>query len=305
VAATLAFEGGNEAHRQTVMEVGSSSTDLSRGMISALGWHSYQPVEGHIQHLLSDASPALRRIGIAASTVRRQDPGRALREALSDGDLSLKARALKAVGQLGRLDLLPALRGSFSAEEEECRFAAAWSAALLGDVGALPTLQAIARADTPHAEDCVKMALRCLDLLAAQHWQRELAQIPQKRRLAVIGAGVIGDPAQIPWLIEYMHVPELARVAGEAFTMITGVNLAYEDLEGEWPQGFEAGPTENPEDEHVEMDPDENLPWPNPELVQRWWEQDRRQFQTGTRYLLGQPTVLAWLQQVLRIGRQR
>ena len=27
--------------------------------------------------------------------------------------------------------------------------------------------------------------------------------------------------------------------------MITGVDITYEDLEGEWPEGFEAGPTEN------------------------------------------------------------
>ena len=78
--------------------------------------------------------------------------------------------------------------------------------------------------------------------------------------MAVIGAGVIGDPVSIPWLIEQMMIPELARVAGEAFTMITGVDIAYEDLEGEWPAGFEAGPTEDPEDENVAMDPDEDLP---------------------------------------------
>jgi hypothetical protein len=41
--------------------------------------------------------------------------------------------------------------------------------------------------------------------------------------------------------------------------MITGVDIAYEDLEGEWPEGFEAGPTENPENENVAMDPDEDL----------------------------------------------
>ena len=31
---------------------------------------------------------------------------------------------------------------------------------------------------------------------------------------------------------------------GESFTLITGVDIAFEDLEGEWPEGFEAGPTE-------------------------------------------------------------
>ena len=53
----------------------------------------------------------------------------------------------------------------------------------------------------------------------------------------------------IPCVIEFMSSPEMARIAGESFSMITGLDLAYEDLEGEWPEGFEAGPTENPEDE--------------------------------------------------------
>jgi uncharacterized protein (TIGR02270 family) len=90
------------------------------------------------------------------------------------------------------------------------------------------------------------------------------------QRVALIRAGAIGDPVLIPWLMEYMSIPEIARVAGESFTMITGVDLAYDDLDGEWPEGFEAGPTEEPEDEDVEMDTDEDLPWPEPGLIQKW-----------------------------------
>ena len=102
-----------------------------------------------------------------------------------------------------------------------------------------------------------------------------------------------------------MAIPELARIAGEAFTMIIGVDIAYEDLEGEWPEGFEAGPTEDPADENVDMDPDEDLPWPNPELINKWWHARRSEFQPGTRYLLGKPMSRDCLQDVLRNGRQR
>ena len=69
-----------------------------------------------------------------------------------------------------------------------------------------------------------------------------------------------------------MKVPKLARVAGESFSLITGANIAYDDLDGEKPEGFEAGPTENPEDENVAMDPDELAlarPGPDPEVVER------------------------------------
>ncbi len=119
------------------------------------------------------------------------------------------------------------------------------------------------------------------------------------------GAGALGDPVSIPWLLQLMEVPELARPAGEAFSLITGVDLAYADLEGQWPAGFSAGPTEEPEDEEVAMDPDEDLPWPAPELIARWWDAHQGEFRNGVRYLAGKPLSREHLQQVLRTGLQR
>jgi len=83
------------------------------------------------------------------------------------------------------------------------------------------------------------------------------------------------------------------------------VDIAYEDLEGEWPEGFEAGPTENPEDEDVDMDPDEDLPWPEPELISDWWNKNKNNFRNGMRYLCGKPITEEQCQHVLRHGYQR
>ena len=149
------------------------------------------------------------------------------------------------------------------------------------------------------------MALRRMNLANAHAWQQHLARNPQTARLAVIAAGIIGDPAGIPWLIEQMSIAPLARVAGEAFTMITGVDLAYDDLDTDKPEGFESGPTEDPNDDNVEMDPDERLPWPDSGLISSWWHKHASEFQTGVRHLLGKPITMDWMQQVLRIGRQR
>jgi len=79
----------------------------------------------------------------------------------------------------------------------------------------------------------VKLGMRRLDILSAHSWEKELAQNSNTQRLALIGGGVVGDPVLIPWLIEYMNTPEQARIAGEAFTMITGADIAFLDLEGE------------------------------------------------------------------------
>jgi uncharacterized protein (TIGR02270 family) len=106
-------------------------------------------------------------------------------------------------------------------------------------------------------------------------------------------------------LIEQMTVPEVARVAGEAFSMITGVDLAYEDLDTNPPEGFQAGPTEDPEDENVAMDPDENLPWPHPSALKKDWDARKSRFSTGNRYLLGEPIQPESLRNALRNGYQR
>jgi uncharacterized protein (TIGR02270 family) len=103
--------------------------------------------------------------------------------------------------------------------------------------------------------------------------------------------------------LRQMETSATARIAGEAFSMITGVDLAYKDLEGEWP--FHAGPTEKPEDEDVEMDPDEDLPWPAPELVARWWADNKAKFVAGQRYLCGRPINDEHCREVLRTGYQR
>ncbi len=304
-AAVLAFESCDKDRIQAVLEVGDESQEISRGIISALGWIPYQKVKGHINNLLQEKTPNLRCIGIAASAVHRQDPGQFLNVAISDTDPFLKARALRAVGELGRRDLIPFVKRELQAEDEMCRFHSAWSSALIGEKASISVLHDLAKGNGPYAEQACDIAFRVMDLHEANLWQAELAGQQETQRIAVIGAGVIGDPVSIPWLIEMMQVPEIARVAGESFTMITGVDIAYDDLEGEWPEGFEAGPTESAEDEDVEMDSDEDLPWPAPELIQIWWKKNRGNFENGTRYLLGTVINKVGLQLALRKGMQR
>lgn len=304
-AAFLAFESDDALRIHEVLEIGSAEPELCCGVISALGWLPFEQGAKYAKQFLSADSASLRYIGLAAHAIHRQDPGQALVEVLKSEDALLKARALKAVGELGRRDLVAYLQTNFREENAKCRFYAAWSAALLGDTYACPILQSIAQSDSPYREEATKMAMRRLDPKTAQGWLKELSQSKEHLRQTIIGAGALGDPASIAWLFEMVHVPEHARVAGEAFTMITGVDLAYEDLEGEWPEGFAAGPTENPEDEDVAMDRDEDLPWPAPELIQKWWASNKKSFQNGARYLVGKPIATDWLQQVLRNGFQR
>ena len=304
-AGYVAFASDDMERIQKVIEAARASTECARGLVSALGWLPYETVAHRVEQLLTARDPVLRRIGVAAAAIHRHDPGVALAEAAANSDPAARARALRAAGELGRTDLLPALREQLTGDDAACRLWAAWSAALLGETGAVDVLRERADLETSPGAAAFDMALRRMDLQAAHAWREDLAGKPETIRNAIVAAGVIGDPATIPWLIEQMIAPDIARVAGEAFTMITGVDLAYQDLETDEPEGFAAGPTEEPEDEDVAPDPDEDLPWPDSALIGDWWGNHRNEFAQGVRHLVGKPMTDEWLSQVLRTGLQR
>jgi uncharacterized protein (TIGR02270 family) len=305
-AAVLAFES-NQKHRvEKVIQAGAASPELTRGLISALGWLEFAQAEQHIRELVASASTATQTLGVAAYAIHRQNPGPPLMDALSMSDPLLRARALKAVGELGLDTLKDYPRDHLAEEVDQCRFCAAWSLGLLSsDPSALATLQLIAESDKPYAEEGLQVCVRRMDASTAGAWRDKLSQNTNLLRKAILMSGVFGDPAIVPWLLEQMKMPKLARVAGEAFTMITGVDIAFEDLDSTKPEGFESGPSEDPNDENVEMDPDEHLPWPDPNLIEKWWAEHNGNFQRGTRYLLGNPISVVWCEHVLRAGRQR
>ena len=304
-AAVMAFESGIEARVQAVLEVVTAKPELANGMVSALGWLTFEQASPHIHRFLGTQVHLHRQIGIAGCAVHRVDPKQALTQAVTSRNLALRARALKAVGELGRNDLLVAVRENLKAEDQEVRYWAAWSAALLGESAAIPVLRQFVESGDPRREQACAMAIRRMSLPQGQAWLKALAGTSNTLRLAVQAAGVIGDPANIPWLMQQMVNPHMARVAGESFSSITGVDLAYDDLDADKPEGFEAGPTENPEDENVDMDADEDLPWPNAQLIEKWWFTNRIQFSSGTRHLLGKPMTIDSLKDALKNGKQR
>jgi uncharacterized protein (TIGR02270 family) len=305
-AAVLAFESNEPAKIDEVLKVGAATQELSHGVISALGWMEYEQAATHIAKLYLSEPRSHRRIGIAAAAIHRRDPGRALNSATTSGDPQLRARASRAIGELARTDLIPNIQQELNSQDAGCRFWAAWSTALLVGYGkAIQILQSFVLAPGPFREQALQLALRRMNRQAALAWVSELGRKHHTLRMAIMGAGIVGDPSLIPWLFEHMNDPLMARVAGEAFTMVTGADLAYLDLDSEKPEGFEAGPTEDPNDDNVEMDEDERLPWPSAPPISKWWVKHAGEFQPGVRHLVGKPISADWANQVLRTGRQR
>jgi uncharacterized protein (TIGR02270 family) len=304
-AGVLALEGGGSERFEEVYAVVEAVPETVRGLVSAFGWVAPEAWGPLAECLRRSPDPRRRALGIAAARTRRSDLAEALAQALAGDDPLVAVQALRAAGELRRLDLMPAVRRWLDVDDEASRFWAAWSGALLGDRSLVTRLKAFVNFQTPFRERALQLALRMMDWGDALTWLKALSVESAHLRCVLQGAGIVGDPGYVPSLMRHMEDPAHARVAGEAFSLITGADLAYEDLEGERPQGFQAGPTESPEDEDVAMDPDENLPWPDPARVRAWWEAHQGRFQRGTRYLVGKPIDEARCREVLLSGFQR
>jgi uncharacterized protein (TIGR02270 family) len=162
-----------------------------------------------------------------------------------------------------------------------------------------------ARTPGAHQNTAFRTLLLTLPLSGAHGLLRDWPREGQRLRWLLQGSGLTGDVQYVPWLIGQMETDATARVAGEAFTLITSADLALLDLERKPPKDFESGPNDDPDDPNVEMDPDEGLPWPDPERVKRWWDANKSRFTPGQRYFMGAPVTREHCIEVLKNGYQR
>jgi uncharacterized protein (TIGR02270 family) len=305
-AGALALESGRWTRLEEVMAAAAGAPALVRPLVSAFGWTQPEKLRGIIPRLLASPSPLARRVGLAACGVHRGDPGAALEPALRDGDAPTRARALRCAGELGRADLVAEIRARTRDDDPDCAFWAGWSATLLGDRAPTPALTAALNdAAAPHHARALEIVLRSAGLEAAHDALRAMSQDAALRRSLVVGAGIVGDPAYVPWLLDAMADPTLARAAGEAFALITGADLALEDLEGNPPADFAAGPDEDPGNPDVALDPEEHLPWPDPAAVRVWWSARASSLPARTRHFVGAKLTPQSCGRILREGRQR
>ncbi|MEM1413032.1 MAG: TIGR02270 family protein, partial [Pseudomonadota bacterium] len=293
----------------------------TRGVISAFGWAPRKNLQGVVKQLLATRSAFGRQVGIGACAVHRVNPGPPLVQALSSHHAGEKARAAKAAGELGLADLREPLEQSLGDEDPEVRFWSTWSACLLGSAAARPGLEGFANTEGPRQRQALELLMRLLPADAGKTWLRTHFAGQENLRFALIGAGLHGDPFYLEPLIKQFSREEVARVAGEAFEMITGLNLFQrsfeildpveitapveaEDLEGLDEEALDAL-DEDDDNEEEALEEDIGLVRPDPAKVQPWFMEHRADFPSGERFLCGHPISLDHCEQVLRDGRQR
>jgi uncharacterized protein (TIGR02270 family) len=310
-AMSLAIMHTNSDWVEQILDAAEEDQQAVRGVISALGWTSAGNLQGLVKKLLADPNPYRRQVGIGACAVHRVNPGEALVDALQSDHDGLRARAFKACGEMGLVDLLPQLEARLEDQHDEARFWAAWSASLLGSPHSMQVLSLFATHDNPRKRQAMNLFIRLMEPGQAQEWLRNLARDRDQLRWALIGSGIQGDPSYLPPLMRQFENEEVARVAGESFQLITGLDIFYESLEV-IPDAPEPPPVISHDNDDDEDDDDDDvseedygLVVPDPVKMNPWFESNKDKFQAGQRYLCGAPVSPDHCKALLATAQQR
>jgi uncharacterized protein (TIGR02270 family) len=146
--------------------------DPWRGLASALAWIDPPHATRSIDGLKDTPRPRSRWLSIATCGARRAVREPNLGTALDDPEPLVRARAARAIGELGRSDLRAYLNARLADSDEECRFWCAWSATRLGAVEGLNVLAEFAGSPGPYSDRAFDLLLRCLSIERANAFLR-------------------------------------------------------------------------------------------------------------------------------------
>lgn len=306
VAATCAIEAREPVGLERLFALALAMPALRPSLVSAFGWAQAASLRGITSALLGSAGALQRAVGLSACAMHGVDPGHALDAALADANPALRAHALRQTARLGADVRLPACLAALSDTGNACATEAAHAAVLLGHRGqALAVLERLALAPGPEQWRALSLLLKVLAPAEARDVLTALARDATMARPLIRGIGVAGDAGFLPWLLRQMDDPALARIAGEAFSLITGLDLALLDLERDAPAGVALRPNDDPDDDDTAMDEDAGLPWPDPDRLEAWLQRDGQHLVGGVRWFMGAPVSPDHCLHVLRHGFQR
>jgi len=305
-AMVVAMRSHESRKIQVAVEAGLENELATPGLVSAMGWLPDEMAKPWIDRFLNGKDMAHKYLGLASCSVRRYDPAELLSVIFQRSDCHqhelLYARALRLVGELRRQDCMPALNIAMAAESEGVRFWAHWSAVLLGHRGNLDDLKPFVFKPGPYQVQAIQTAFRVLPVAQAREWISQLSEDEAQVRAVITATGVLGDPHAINWLISKMQEAAVAKLAAESFSYITGVDLEKQQLLIDSPDRY-LSVSDDVDD--VELDEDENLPYPDAEKVAAFWRQQGQNYIVGRRYFMGRPIVPAVLNEILAGGSQR
>jgi uncharacterized protein (TIGR02270 family) len=312
----LALESRDPAWLDRILTMSELEPAMVEPIVAGFGYVDKEKLTGIVASLLESFSARRREIGLGACAEHRVATASMIDAQISwaqrEGHPHLIAQSLQLAGTAGVSDGLRKCSEHFTHDDAGVSVSAACAAALLGERKAsLPLLAKAAQAAGPHQDEAALLLLRCADAKACKALLQALASRaqaqtakPQDKRALLLAVGYSGDVSFVSWLLTAMEHPATARLAGAAFALITGADLAWLDLDRPTPADAEPGPNDDPKDDNVAMDEDSGAAWPDAAKVRDWWVKNEGRFPKGQRLLCGQPQSAKAALDVLRDGFQ-
>lgn len=265
IFAAKAMIARDDGFADEVFAACADDVDIVTALAAAFRYCDAETRRHYLKAWLFVDDPRLVGAVFVAAIEERLDLDDMLVPFLADGRPEIRSRALEYVGIKGLADQTDAVKRAMTDPEVAmagsvagCRFELPEAANHL--IGSLTdqTTQADWRT-------IVEVGFLTIDESPAREAVRALLTAAETRRWGILALGTLGAVSTIPFLIEEMSKPETARIAAWSFEMITGANVAEDDLEL----------AEFPDDPELELSAEEEffdtaLPWPDPTLVQGW-----------------------------------
>jgi len=308
-AMVTAMRSHDSGKIKTAVDTGLDNALATPGLISAMGWLPDALANPWTDRFLNGKDMTHKYLGLATCSVRRQNPGERLTQILQRDDCrqheQLYCRALRLIGELRRQDCIPALQLAMQDDNDNIRFWAIWSSVLLGHRANTHLLHDFVFKAGPYQHLAIQLAFRTLPIDQAREWIDQLLTDKGQIRTVIKATSALGDPHAINWLIHTMKDPALAKLAGESFTTITGIDIKTHQLVLDTPDNIVAIDNIDNDNDNADRDDDENLPTPDAEKVAALWCQQSPHYIAGQRYFMGQPIGAKHLKEILANGTQR
>ncbi|RKZ47660.1 MAG: hypothetical protein DRR16_16535 [Candidatus Parabeggiatoa sp. nov. 3] len=302
----LMFED-NELLGTTIAAIGD---DLARAeeLEYAIRWLTVHTTNKRIAQWREHENPAIRR-AVFGALYADADP-----ETLRNKPQHLRTqthpvvltRLLDIAGNQRHTAWASEIARLYDAELLDIRFHAIRAGILLGNAKAFSLLNKIRNEDGPYRANALELYLRAGKPKETQKAITEILESELSTHLQCQCVAWAGYSDFVPFIIRAMEYPLYARTAGYAFSRLTGVDIMEEDLDRELPEIDDKKTNASAEQkEDLYRHPNErDWPWPAPDKIQAWWEQQTLRFSPGTRYLAGYPITKPNLDSVLIHGTQ-
>jgi uncharacterized protein (TIGR02270 family) len=265
-------EAGVQAVFDAMLEVPPQRLELAR----ALECSDRRDLSSWLSPLLVASDPELRHVAARVLAFHGGGFADAVPGLLASARSVDRGLGLRLVPHLpAEPRLLKAVLETLKSSDPELRDIALRSGVLLDLPQAWASaLELVSSGDPTAGEALLLLALRGDP--ADQPALIAAAEVDALRGGALWALGFLGTAAAaeaaLPWLEDEAH----ARVAGETFSAITGLDLEDANLT-----------VDEPEVEAVEHRPEDDLPVPDPMGLLLWWRDNRGRFADGQRLISG------------------